>query len=83
MANEEALKLKKQIHRLDMKEAKLSAERYGLIRQMELVCIHNDIEKKYKYEAGGYLDRCKYINKIVCKTCGKVISEDIQLGGFE
>ena len=86
MANEEALKCKKEIARLEMRMIKYCAPIESKIRDLEeelsRTCIHNETEKKHEYEAGGYLDRCKYINKVVCKVCGNIISEDVELGGF-
>lgn len=80
--NQEALDVKKEIEKLDRKIMKLEFAKAGSLRKLVAVCIHNEIDKKYEYEPGGYLDRCKYINKIVCKTCGKVIEEEVTIGGF-
>lgn len=80
--NQEALDLKKEIEKLDRKIMTLEFARAGSRRRLELICIHNETEKKYEYIGGGYLDRCKYVNKIVCKVCGKVLLEDIKLGGY-
>jgi hypothetical protein len=83
MMNEEALKLKKDVDRLKEKSSKLNEEIFYKIRQLELVCIHNETEKKCEYKPGGYLDKSQYINKIVCKLCGKVIDIDVKIGSFE
>jgi hypothetical protein len=81
--NQEALNLKKEIEKLDKKIMTLEFARAGSIERLGLICIHNETEKKYEYFGGGYLDRCKYVNKIVCKVCGKVLIEDVKIGSFE
>jgi hypothetical protein len=81
--NQEALNLQKQINCLKEKESKLYVERIHLTRQMELLCIHNETEKQHDYIPGGYLDREQFINKVVCKICGKVITEEITTGYFQ
>lgn len=80
--NHEALKLKKQIERLENRASLLYGEASHLKYQMIDVCIHDETEEKYEYQPGGYLDREVYINKIVCKVCGKVLEEERKTGGF-
>jgi len=81
--NEDALNLKREIDRLTKRRDKLSGEISYKSTQLELICIHNETEIQYAYEAGGYLERSRYINKTVCKICGKIIHTDIKIGGFE
>jgi hypothetical protein len=82
MENQEALNLKKVINRLTKRYDKLGGEISFKFRQLELICIHNDTEIKDDYVPGGYLNRCEYIKRKVCKVCGKVLNEDITYGGF-
>jgi len=80
--NQEALDILKKIEKLDKRIMMMEYEREGSTRMLELVCVHDETVKKHDYQPGGYLDRCKYINKIVCEVCGKVIEEEIIIGGF-
>ena len=84
--NDEALKCQKEIKRLqnriDKYLAPLNKKIRDLDEKLHLTCIHNETEKKYEYESGSYYDQCKYINKVVCKVCGKVISRDVTYGGY-
>jgi hypothetical protein len=81
--NQEALNVKKEIEKIDKKIMRLEFARAGSIRKLETVCIHDETEKKYEHQSGGYLDRSKYINKVVCEICGKVLEEKITIGEFE
>jgi hypothetical protein len=84
--NDEALGYQKEIKRLQRRIDKYIAPLNKKIRDLDeklhLTCIHNDTERKDEYESGSYYDQCKYITKIVCKVCGKVIKEDVTYGGF-
>ena len=84
--NQEALSLKKEINRLEMRMIKycapINAKVRGLQEKFEKSCIHNETERKDEYEDGSYYDRCKYITKIVCKVCGKELKKDVTYGGF-
>jgi hypothetical protein len=80
--NQEAIDLKKEIEKLDRKIMTLEFARAGSQRRLALICIHNETEKQHDYQEGGYLDREKYIDKVVCKICGTVLTEDIKVGGF-
>jgi acetyl-CoA carboxylase alpha subunit len=82
MENEKALKLKKEIDRLEKRRDKLNNEIYTKIQEMEDICVHNDIEWKYEYHEGGYLDLSEYVSKLVCKICGRVLKKEIKKGGF-
>ena len=86
MANEEALKCKKEIARLEMRMIKYCAPINSKIRELEeqlnRTCIHDDTERKDSYESGSYYDTCKYIHEVVCKVCGKIISRDVTYGGY-
>jgi hypothetical protein len=83
MENQEALTLKKEINRFEKRRDKLSSEISFKSRQLELICIHNDIEIKDDYVSGGYLEHRQYIKRKVCKICGKILDEKITYGGFE
>lgn len=81
--NQEALNLKKEIAKVDRKISSLNVQFVCLHHQLRDVCIHDDTELKHEYQAGGYLERSVYINKVVCKVCGKVIKEERITGSFE
>jgi hypothetical protein len=84
--NQEALNLKKEINRLEMRKirycAPINAKIRDLQEKFESSCIHNETERKDTYEGGSYYDQCKYITKFVCKVCDKVLKEDVTYGGF-
>ena len=80
--NQDALNLKKEAEKLMKRADKIYGQAYEKINQMEEICIHDETEKKYDYIPGGYLDRCEYINRIVCTVCGKVLDEQKTYGGF-
>jgi hypothetical protein len=84
--NDEALGYQKEIKRLqkriDKYLAPLNKQIRDLDEKLHLVCIHNETEEKHEYESGSYYDKCKYIDKTVCKVCGKVINEEVTYGGF-
>lgn len=80
--NKEAIRIKRNILKLEAKVLTYFGQAEELNRQLQNVSIHNETEKKYEYEPGGYLDREVFINKIVCKVCGKVIYEERTTGGF-
>lgn len=82
MGNDEALKLKKEIEKLDKKITTLQFAKAGSQRRLELICSHNDLEWKYEFHEGGYLDQSEYISKLVCKVCGKVLKQERKPGGF-
>ena len=81
--NQEALKLKKEIKKLECRADILYGKASNLSHRLQEICIHDDSELKHAYEAGGYLERSVYINRIVCKVCGKVIKEERITGSFE
>lgn len=81
--NQEALKLKKQIEKIECKADILYGKASNLSHHLQEICIHDDTELKHDYEPGGYLERSVYINKVVCKVCGKVIKEERIIGSFE
>jgi hypothetical protein len=83
MENGDALKLKKEIAKLDKKIMTLEFARAGSKRRLEAICIHNDLERRSEYQPGGYLDKSKYIHKIICTVCGKVLQEKVEIGSFE
>lgn len=80
--NQATIKLIKESKKLEEKAANLYGKASYLRRQAELVCIHNQTEPKYEYQSGSYLDRAVYINKIVCKVCGKVLDEERTIGRY-
>jgi hypothetical protein len=84
--NQEALDLLKEINRLEMRIIKycspIDAKISDLQEKLHLVCIHDETEMKHEYEEGGYFNRCKYIDRVTCKVCGKIITEKITFGGF-
>jgi len=84
--NAEALGYLKEINRLEKRMIKYLAPINAKIRDLEekvkLTCIHNDTENKFQYVEGGYLNRCQYITRKICKVCGKILEEDIEEGGF-
>jgi hypothetical protein len=82
MKNEEALKIVKEIEKLDKKIMTLEFAKAGKQARLKLICIHDDIEWKYEFSEGGYLDPSEYISKLICKTCGKVLKEIRKPGGF-
>lgn len=81
--NQEAIKLKKEIEKIECKAVLLYGKASSLSRHLQDICIHDDTELKHEYQAGGYLERAVYINKVVCKVCGKVINEERITGSFE
>jgi hypothetical protein len=82
MANDEALKLKKEIEKLNKKIITLQFAKACSERRLELICIHDDLDWKYEFSGGGYLERSEYISKLVCNVCGKVCKEVRKSGGF-
>lgn len=80
--NQEALNLKKEIIKMEKKILNLQFANAERTRKLELICIHDKTEKKHEYQPGGYLERCRYINKVVCTVCGKVIEKEEIVGGF-
>ena len=85
-SNQEALDLKKEINRLEMRKFKycslINAKIHDLQEKFEKSCIHNEMVMEYKFEPGSYYDQCKYINQTVCKVCGKILEKDIRFGGY-
>lgn len=80
--NINAIKLIKQANKLESQAQILYGKATHFRIEAELVCIHNETEPKYEYEPGGYYDREVYINKVICKVCGKVLEEERKLGGY-
>jgi hypothetical protein len=83
LPNQEAINLKKEIEKIRIKADILYGKTYEMSNRLEEICLHDDTELKHEYERGGYLERAVYINKVVCKVCGKVINEERIIGSFE
>jgi len=80
--NQEAIDLCKKMKTLERRAFAIAGQMAGLRHRIEEVCIHNEVEIKHEFHAGGYLDKSEYIDKIVCKICGKIIKETKTIGGF-
>ena len=80
--NQKAIDLRKKLLRLENRSKKLSIEINDVRQEMLLACTHPDVKREHDYIPGGYYDRCVYINKDICKFCGKLINEERTLGGY-
>jgi len=82
MDNSEAIKLKKRISKLKLKQQVINNSIFSLSAELQTICDHSDTKIEEDYKEGSYLNESEYITNEVCAVCGKLMATESISGGF-